>query len=232
MTTDQTLTVNASDRTPLPSFASAWTVAVPQPTAVTVPSAAVFRTPVSLLTQFTLLFVAFAGETVTVKVSACPCFQSSGVSGSAPLMTMLSTLTLGSSPLTTSMTTVPFFLLPSVAVAVMVAFPFFSALTSPLLLTVATVLSLLAHSKLWAAFFGVAAAFSFAVPPTFSVAGAPVIVTLLTASALTVTVNVFFALGFFFDVAVIFTLPAFFPFTTPLEDTVAIFLLLEVHFTF
>ena len=58
-----------------------------------------------------------------------------------------------------------------------------------------------------------------------------VVVEGFTAFALTVTLKVAFFLPASFAVAVIVALPAFFAVTTPLDDTVATFVLLDFHVT-
>ena len=115
-----------------------------------------------------------------------------------------------------------------VAFTVIVAVPVFLAVTFPLLLTVATALLLLVHFTGQYTPAGFTAAFSVFVFPTTTVALTALTLTLLGFKFLTVILPTFFTFLFFLDVTVMFTFPAFLPVTTPLEDTVAIFLLLDL----
>ena len=124
---------------------------------------------------------------------------------------------------------VAFFLLPSTAVAVMVAEPAFLAVTTPLEDTVATVfLEDFQETFVQVFFFGVAVAFKVFFEPTVKVAFVAFNLTLVIAFFFTTTLMVAFFFLFFLEVTVILAVPAFTPFTTPLEVTVAIFFLLDL----
>ncbi len=128
---------------------------------------------------------------------------------------------------------VAFLPLPSAALAVIVAVPSFTPLTTPLEVTEAIFLLEEDHAILLLTFFfGVTLAVSFFVAPTARVAFLVLMVTFLTAAFFTTTLIVAFFLLFFLDVTVIFVLPAFTPFTSPLLFTVAIFLFDDLYVTF
>ena len=110
-------------------------VAVPPPTAVTSPELLTVATSERLLLQVTFLFVAFAGNTVGVSCWVAP----------AAIVALVGvTETLVGITFATVMVHVAV-LLPSTVVAVMVAFPAATPVTSPELLTVATFELLLLH---------------------------------------------------------------------------------------
>ena len=119
-----------------------------------------------------------------------------------------------------------FFLLPSVARTVTVAFPAFFAVILPLELTEATaVLEDLYFNFFMLAFFGVMVGLIVRVSPVFRVSCLePAVSFLISRGFFTVTLQVDFMLLFPFTLAVIVTVPALTPFTTPLLFTAATFL--------
>jgi hypothetical protein len=112
-----------------------------------------------------------------------------------------------------------------------VAEPEATAVTSPLVLTVAIALLLVVHvTVLLVALVGAMVAVSCCVPPTFRAAVVGLMVTPVTITLVTVTTHVaVFAPSAV--VTVIVAEPAAFPVTKPLVLTVAIVLLLVLHVT-
>ena len=122
---------------------------------------------------------------------------------------------------------------PLLVVAVMTAVPGAIPLIFPFASTVATAVLLLAHvTVLKSVFFGVIVALSDADLPVFTVSAA--LDTLIAVGYIGVTVTVQLAITRLPSAAiqVITAVPPALPTTTPAPDTVATFLLLDVHFTF
>ena len=204
---------------PLPSFAVAVMDAVPFPTARTVPLESTVATLVLLLLQVTLLLLASHGLTTAPRDMEPPLFMDALALFILSPVTGCLTVTLQDA----------FFQLPSLAVAVMVALPFPTAFTAPYLLTVTTLgLLLLQVTLLLSAFHGLTVALSPMDPPFFMTT-ANLLSLIFVTRCITVTLHLYF---FPFTFAVIVAVPFFLPVTTPLELTVATFLLLLFHLTF
>ena len=133
-----TVTVHVAVRF-VPSAVVAVMVAVPLLTAVTTPSLLTVATPVSLLVHVTLVLLTLDGVTVAVSVAVSP--------AAAKLrLVLLSEMPVALMSTVTVHVAVRF--VPSAVVAVMVAVPLPTAVTTPSLLTVATPMSLLVHVTL------------------------------------------------------------------------------------
>jgi hypothetical protein len=118
----------------LPSWVETIILALPEPTVVTTadePVATIVATVVSLLDQFTLELVAFAGVTVAVSetLSPMPSVAAEGFNATPITKTTTATVQVAVLP-------------PSAVVAVITAVPTATALTTPELETVATLASL------------------------------------------------------------------------------------------
>ena len=128
----------------------------------------------------------------------------------------------------------PYFLLPSLAVAVMVTFfppAFLLKVTTPLELTVATLVLLDFHvTALFVALDGATATFSCTFLPAAMLRAEAVTLTFVTLTTALETVILHVAFTFP-AVAVITAVPSLTAVTTPSADTVATFVLLEVHTT-
>ena len=124
-----------------------------------------------------------------------------------------------------------FLLFFCVARTVIVAVPGFFAVIFPVLLTVATALLPDDHFTGQYTPDGLTIDFNVFVPPTYKTAFDALIEMLVGFKSFTFIVTDFFSFLFAFAVTVILTFPAFFPFTTPLDDTVAIFLLPDLNVT-
>jgi hypothetical protein len=127
---------------PLPSFALHVMVAVPAPTAVTVPDEFTVATLLSLDVQLTLLFVAVVGFTVFVSFSVPPTLSANVDLFRVTLVT-LTVVTATSFTVTLALA----LYVPADVVAVIVAVPAPFAVTTPLLSTVATLVFELFHFK-------------------------------------------------------------------------------------
>ena len=209
-----TVTTHCADIPP----AVAAIVAVPTPFAVTVPLDTV-ATEVLELLHVTVLSVAFVGATVAVRVSEVP-------------FTRLKVVLFKVTPVTATLLTVTVQVavtpLPSWAVAVIVAVPALTPVTTPLELTVATdVLELDQVTALSAALLGVTVAVKVVVAPTLMLAVVLFSVMPLTRMGVTVTAQV---ADFPPAVAVIVAVPTPFAVTVPL-DTVATEVLELLHVT-
>ena len=209
-----TVTTHCTDIPP----AVAVIVAVPTPFAVTVPLDTV-ATEVLELLHVTVLSVAFVGATVAVRVSEVP-------------FTRLKVVLFKVTPVTATLLTVTVQVavtpLPSWAVAVIVAVPALTPVTTPLELTVATdVLELDQVTALSAALLGVTVAVKVVVAPTLMLAVVLFSVMPLTRMGVTVTAQV---ADFPPAVAVIVAVPTPFAVTVPL-DTVATEVLELLHVT-
>ena len=122
-------------------------------------------------------------------------------------------------------------MLPSFAVALIVTFPAFSAVTFPVLLTVAIFLSLLVYvTALFFAFDGDTLVLSDTVSPTSNIFLFADNVMLLT-GCVTTTLTVAFLSVPSFAVAVIVAVPTFLAVIFPFEVTVATFVLLDLKVT-
>ena len=117
---------------------------------------------------------------------------------------------------------------PSAAVAVILAVPFFLAVTLPAEDTVAIfLLEVFQITFLLEAFFGVTVAFNFKVFLTFNVAFVLFNLILVTGVPTMILIaTFFFLLAFAYAVTVAF--PFFLAFTTPFLETVTTFLLLDL----
>jgi hypothetical protein len=178
-------------------------------------------TAVLLLVHVTARLVAFVGITVAVSVSVAPTLTARLV-----LFRITPVTAIGF-----TVTTQVDFFLPSVVVTVIVALPAAFPVTTPLELTVATAVLLLAHvTALFVAFVGATVAVSAPVDPTLTGRLVLFRFTLVTAIGFTVTAQVDFFLPSVV-VTVMVALPATFPVTTPLELTVATVVLLLAHVT-
>ena len=143
-------------------------VAVPKPTAVTTPLLLTVATEASLVVQVTLLLVALLGAIVGVSVVDCPTFRVAEAGSVTPVTATGFTVTAHVAVLSSLVSAVPL-----VAVAVIVAKPVATAVTTPLLLTVATEVLLDDQvTVLSVALPGVTVAVSVVVWPTSSVAEA------------------------------------------------------------
>lgn len=112
----------------LPSVEDTVIVAVPLPVAVTVPSLITVATDVLDEDQVRFLLLVVDGETVAIKTELFPVCNASVVLFKVILLTRVVTVTVQ----------LAFFPLPSVADTVIVASPLPLAVTTPLVLTVAT----------------------------------------------------------------------------------------------
>ena len=110
-------------------------VTVPLLMPLTTPVEETVATALLLVVHFTVLLFALEGPTVAVSVAVFPLLSVKAVLFSVRLVTGCLTVTLQ----------VAFFPLPSAAVAVIVAVPLLTPLTSPAEETVATELSLVVH---------------------------------------------------------------------------------------
>ena len=147
---------------PLPSAAVQVMVAVPADTAVTTPLLFTVATLVFVLLHVSSLFVAFEGETVAVSAEVSPSVMESDVL----LRVIEVTYTTFAFTVTSHVAFTP---LPSAAVQVMVAVPADTAVTTPLLFTVATLVFVLLHvTLLFVAFEGETVAVSVEVSPSVS----------------------------------------------------------------
>ena len=137
-------------------------IAVPLLTAVTKPSLLTTATLVLLLLKITPLFVALAGS--TVAFSSLASFSSSSSSLGFTVMPVTGTSTGVEPTLTVQVAYLP---LPSFAAAVIIAVPSLTAVTRPVLLTVATASLLEEYLMLWLAVVGCTLALSWAVSFSF-----------------------------------------------------------------
>ena len=143
-----------------PSAVVAVMVAEPAFTALTTPVSLTVATEVSLLDHVTSRFVASAGETVAVRVRLSPTLRDASLRSRETPVTAAVTFTVQVAFTSPSL---PF------AEAVMVAVPGLTAVTTPLLSTVATALSLLDHvTVLSVASEGLIVAVSVRVLPTWT----------------------------------------------------------------
>ena len=211
---------------PEPSTALTVIVAVPFFTAVILPFEFTFATFVFELDHTTFLLAPDPDVfTVALIVVLLP-FTSCTL--------VLLTLTLVTLPLTTLIVVVNFAPHPSLAVAVILAVPFFTALITPLELTVATLLLLLDHLTDFDAPEGVASMFAVILFPFVIVKLFPitypsfVFATSLVAPCLTVIFKVSLIFGDFLDATVIVALPVALIVSFPLELTLTTFLLLDL----
>ena len=123
-------------------------------------------------------------------------------------------------------------LLPSVVVTVIVVVPAVSAVTWPLLFTVATAVLLLDHETLLSvAFAGKMVYVRSVLPPIWRLADVGLMLTPVTATACTVTVQEAVIEASVVDVAVIVAVPMATPVTFPELSTVATLVLLLVQVT-
>ena len=121
---------------------------------------------------------------------------------------------------------------PSAAVAVIVALPFFTAVTVPFDETLAIfLLEDVQITFLLLAFFGVRVAFNLIFLPCVIFAVFLFRVTFVTGVPTLTVITVFF-FAFTFDDTVILAVPFFFAVILPLDDTVATFVLLDLKTTF
>ena len=170
------VTVTATLAVKLPSAVVTVMVAAPSLSAVTRPSTTEAIAG-WLLSHVTALLVALAGSTVGVKVKVPP--STRYCSGS-----LMVTPVTGTAASVTVTVAVPFFLLPSLAVAVMTAVPVPAAVTKPVALTVAVTVLLLVHvTDLSSASSGATVAVNCCVPPTVSAAVAGLTVTFVASTA-------------------------------------------------
>ena len=196
-------------------------VAVPTPVPVTTPSLFTGATLSSLLVHVTVLSAALLGDTVAVKDKVSPTTMSA--------LVLLSKTDFGYTSVTF---TVHLALNPFTVVAVIVAVPMSSPVTTPSLFTEATFSSLLVHvTVLSAELPGDTVAVKDKVSPNsiLSLVLLSEIDVGTAVAAFTVTVQL--ALKPFTVVAVIFAVPAPVPVTTPSLFTTATFSLLLVHVT-
>ena len=210
----------------LPSWVVTVIVAEPTPTAVTTPVVLTVATLVLLLDHVTFWFVALAGATVAVNVRVPPTFNEV-VGRQLPIVTLVGTI--GATVITHVLV-----LLPSTVVAVIVAVPTPTAVTTPVVLTVATLMLLLDHVTFWlVALAGATVAVNARVPPTFNgVVGRQLpIVTLVGIIGATVITHVLVLLPSTV-VAVSVAEPTPTAVTTPVVLTVATAVLLLDHVTF
>jgi hypothetical protein len=206
---------------PLPSRAAQVIVAVPFPTAVTLPVLETFATFVLLLFHATVLLLAAAGATVAFSVSDFP-FTSFAV------LLLIETLLIS---ILTVILQVAFTPLPSLAVQMIVAVPFPLAVTFPALVTVATFVLLLFHvTVLLFAAAGATVAFSANVFP-FTIENDDLFNVILVTGCLTVTLQAAFTPLPSLAVQVIVAVPFPLPTTLPVLVTVATFVLLLFHVT-
>ncbi|OPX86619.1 MAG: hypothetical protein A4E52_01502 [Pelotomaculum sp. PtaB.Bin013] len=165
---------------PLPSTAMAVMLAVPAPTAVTLPLLSTVATALLSELQFTPLLLALLGVTLAVRFSVSPTFM-------LRLLELKLTLVTNTGPDGTSVTVTAHFAylpLPSAAMAVMLAVPAPFAVTLPLLSTVATAfLSELQFTSLLVALLGVTLAVRLFVSPTFMLRLLELKLTLVTGTA-------------------------------------------------
>ena len=212
----------------LPSVALAVIVAVPLPFDVTTPLLLTVATLVLLLVQVSFLLAALLGVTVAVSV----CVVLSAVKVSEVLLREMP-----STGIVTVTVHVALMLLPSLALAVIVAVPLPFAVTTPRLLmrlvTVATSGLLLVHSRfLLAALLGVTVAVSVSLLSMAEKFSEVLLREIPTTGMPTVTVHVALVLLPSVALAVIVAVPLPFDVTTPLLLTVATLLLLLVHSRF
>ena len=141
----------------VPSAVVAVMVAVPSATAVTTPVLLTVATLVSLLVHVTFLLVTFAGVTVAVSVTVW-------LAALNEWDVLFRVMPVAGTGIETVTVQVAERFVPSAVVAVMVAVPSATAVTTPVLLTVATLVSLLVHvTFLLVAFVGVPVAVSVTV---------------------------------------------------------------------
>ena len=202
----------------LPSAVVAVIAAVPAFTPVTFPVLSTVAIELFEDVQIIALFVAFTGVTVAIKLYVAPTASSSV---SAVKLTAV-TLTTGAMVLVNVQVAV---LLPSAVVAVIIAVPAFTAVTFPVLSTVAiALLEVVQFTALFVAFDGATVADKLYVPPTnnaFIVEVKLTDVTLTTGASATVTVQVAVLLPSAV-VAVIIAVPALIAVTFPVLSTAAI----------
>ena len=198
-------------------------IAVPAPTAVTRPLASTVATVLSLLLHITFRLEALAGVTVAVRlrVAACPAsiwaafvFNVMPVTGiGATVMVLVAVCP------------------PSCVVTVMVAVPTDTAVTTPLVFTVATAGLLLLHIRLrLVALAGVMLAASDAVSPATMVKAGGFSVTPVTVMGVTVTTQLAVCEPSCV-VAVIIAVPTAWAVTTPCEFTEAMAVAVLCHVT-
>ena len=173
------------DAVKLPSAVVAVIVALPAATAVTVPLFETVATEVLLEVHVTVLFAASLGVTVAVRLPVAPTLSVSVVGLSVmPVTAIVWVLTL-----TLQVLLKP----PSAVVAVIVALPTATAVTVPLIETVAMELLLEVYVMLlFVALLGVTVAVRLPDAPTFSVnvVGLSVMPVTLTVWGLAVTLTV------------------------------------------
>lgn len=199
-------------------------VAIPGDTAVTTPLASTVAIDVLLLRQLTFWLVALAGVTVAINAVVSP-------------MVILTELLFNVTfvgRIGATITTQVAVSSPSSVVAVIIAVPTPTAVTTPVVLTIAMSWSLLDHVTFWlAAFQGATLTVKVRVPPTFSgMSGKHLsIVMLVGAIGVTVTTQVAVSLPSSV-VTVMVAVPAAMALTNPLASTVATLELLLLHVTF
>jgi len=199
---------------PDPSAAVAVMVAVPAPTPVTTPVLLTVATAAFDDVHVTALLVAVAGVTVAVRDVVAPTATEADTGDTDTDVTGWVTVTVA----------IPFFPEPSAAVAVIVTLPAAWPVTTPVLFTVATAAFDELHvTPLSVAFDGVTVAVSVVDAPTWIDADVGLTVTPVTSTGSSVTMTEA-------DpdcpepsvaVAVIVTVPALMPVTTPVLLTVA-----------
>ena len=209
----------------LPSFVLTVIVALPAAFAETTPEDETVATDVLLEDQVTVLFVAFEGDTVAVRVCVSPTLIDSDVLFKLTLVTE----TVAAVTVTAQVAV----LLPSLVLTVIVALPAAFAVTTPEVETVATDVLLEDQvTVLFVAFEGDTVAVRVCVSPTLIDSDVLFKLTLVTetVAAVTVTLHVAVLLPSLV-LTVIVALPAAFAVTTPEVETVATDVLLEDQVT-
>ena len=198
-----------------PSVVVTVIVALPWATPVTTPLELTVATVASLVLQLTLLSVALLGDTVAVNACVAPTATDALVGATVtPVTGTVDVLTVIADEAVKP---------PSAVVAVMVAVPLPWAVTIPLVLTVATVASLVLQlTLLLVALLGVTVAVRVPVPPGARDKLVGVTLTPVTATTRVETVTSLLAVKPPSDVvAVMVAVPSPCAVTTPLELTVA-----------
>ena len=215
------LTVTAQVAVCEPSVVVTVMVALPTTTAVTKPLASTVATEVLLDDQDTLLSVAFAGSTVSVKSEVAPSTNTKEVGATETLVTTIGFTVMAHSPVCP----------PSVVVTVTVALPSATAVTKPLASTNAIEVLLDTQvTLLSAASAGSTVSVKSEAAPSSSAKEAGAIETLATGTGLTVTAH-----SSVWPPSVVVTvtvaLPSATAVTKPSASTVAIEVLLDAQVT-